>query len=120
MTSFSGRSEWTFGLPALLDLFDGDRDALGGLLEAAIGSIARDVGQIEAAITAGEQAGLAGVAHRLKGTSGTIDARRVFAAATALEGAARDGPGALAALAAELRLAFGEVESDVAAYFAAN
>jgi len=61
----------------LLELFDGDRVAVANLLNAAITSIRTDLKRIENGAASNDGQTVIEAAHRLKGTSGSLRAKRL-------------------------------------------
>lgn len=106
-----------FDLLTLLDLFDGDRAEIAGLLTAAIASIRSDTGAIAGAAAIDDRRTIRESAHRLKGTSGTIGDRRLYSISMRIEEAAADVPNPVGrALLAELREALRVLSAEIAAF----
>ncbi len=104
----------TLRVTKLLEIFDGDRNAVITLLSAAVGSIKADFARIEQCAASGEFAAVAEAAHRLKGTSATIRSPRLGEASAAIERAAQTADGELPeALLAELRAAVVTLSAEV-------
>jgi HPt (histidine-containing phosphotransfer) domain-containing protein len=129
VTLSSGRTERTeksssepppapsFDLLTLLDLFDGDTTEIAALLAAAIASIRSDAGAIAGAATIDDRRTILESAHRLKGTSGTIGDRRLYAVSAQIEDAAADVPNPIARLLlTELREAVSVLSAEIAAF----
>jgi len=109
----------SFGLVTLLDLFENDRGAIAGLLEAALSSISRDTATIVGGVASGDRPTIIEAAHRIKGTSGSIGARRLIEISSKIEATvARSAAMADAAALDELHAALAELLTDVAAYTA--
>jgi response regulator RpfG family c-di-GMP phosphodiesterase len=102
----------TLRVAKLLELFDGDREAVITLLKAATGSIRADFARIEHCLTSGEFAAVAEAAHRLKGTSASIRSTRLGEISAAVERAARVDT-VPDALLGELRSAIETLVADV-------
>jgi HPt (histidine-containing phosphotransfer) domain-containing protein len=109
----AGAGTATLDLPTLLELFDGDRSGVGALLAAAIAAIARDARELETRATAGDRAGVVETAHRLKGTGGTIGAKRLVAAASKIE---RAQPVAVPKLLSDVRTEVAALAAEIDAY----
>jgi HPt (histidine-containing phosphotransfer) domain-containing protein len=91
------------GTLMLLDLFDGDRDAVTRVLDVAIRSIDGDVQRIAAGVGAHDRATVVATAHHLKGTCGDLHATRLREIAALIEHAAtNDRPVVAPALLVEL------------------
>ena len=109
------------GVAALLQLFDGNVEAVRSLLEAASRSIEVDLRRIEAGIAAGDALAVADAAHRLKGTSGSISARRLADISSSIERDARDRSLSRAtALVTDLRGAVDSFAATIASYTSEN
>jgi HPt (histidine-containing phosphotransfer) domain-containing protein len=112
-----------FDLSTLLDIFDGERGAIAGLLEVAIASIRIDVAAAERAAKNNDWTAVLALAHRLKGTSGSIGAGRLIDVCSKIEREvaelAEPTDGVDPALLAELRAAANAVTADIASYSAA-
>jgi HPt (histidine-containing phosphotransfer) domain-containing protein len=80
---------WDAG--ALRLLFGDDEDRLGRLLTTFREGVKRDSEAVLAALAAGDLAGAADCAHRLKGASRMAGARRLAELLGEIEGAAREG-----------------------------
>jgi HPt (histidine-containing phosphotransfer) domain-containing protein len=105
------------GFGALFELFDGNSQAVLALLRAATGSIASDVRRIEAAVLAGDTATVAEATHRLKGTSGSIAAKRLSAVVSSLEVASpHNSLGAKSPMILELHAAVDTLSNAVAEF----
>lgn len=107
----------SFDLSTLLDIFDGERGAIAGLLEAGLASIRVDVAAAEGAAARGDRTALIALAHRLKGTSGSIGAGRLIDVSSKIERALTEPDATLdPALLTELRAAANAVAADIASY----
>ncbi len=107
----------SFDLSTLLDIFEGERGAIAGLLEVAIASIRVDVAAAERAAARGDRAAGVALAHRLKGTSGSIGAGRLIDVSSRIERALAEPAGAAdPSLLADLRAAANALAADVARY----
>jgi HPt (histidine-containing phosphotransfer) domain-containing protein len=73
----------------LLDLFDDDRVEVGNLLSIACRSVDEDLETIALALAAQDARKIAERTHHIKGTSGSIGAHELRAAALQLESEAR-------------------------------
>jgi HPt (histidine-containing phosphotransfer) domain-containing protein len=104
------------GFGALLELFDDDAQAVLALLQTAMESIANDVQRIEAAELAGNAGTVAEATHRLKGTSGSISAKRLTAVVSSLEVTPHDSTFAKSSLILELHAAVDEISEAVAEF----
>ncbi|MGD0472281.1 MAG: Hpt domain-containing protein [Candidatus Velthaea sp.] len=106
-----------FDLATLLDLFDRDTAEIANLLDAAIVSIRSDAAAIAGAAAIDDRRTVLACAHRLKGTSGTIGDRRLFAVSLQIEDAAADVPNPIkVALLTELREAVRVLGAEIAAF----
>ena len=92
--------EALFNPAALGDLFGGDPARLDGLLARFADSAAADASAIGQAMAAGDLAGVAAAAHRLKGAAHMAGAERLAALAAGIEPPARAGDTDAAAAAA--------------------
>jgi PAS domain S-box-containing protein len=99
-------------LAKLLELFDGDREAVVTLLTAASGSIKADFARIENCVASGEFAAVVEAAHRLKGTSASIRSPQLGELSAAVERAAQ-ADHVPDTLLAELRAAVESLVADV-------
>lgn len=107
----------SFDLPTLLDLFDGDTAEIASLLAAAIASIRSDAGAIAGAAAIDDRRTVLECAHRLKGTSGTIGDRQLFAISIQIEEAAADVPNPVGVLVlTQLRDAVRRLGAEIAAF----
>jgi HPt (histidine-containing phosphotransfer) domain-containing protein len=104
----------SFGVATLLELFDGDRDAIASLLAAALASIERDLATIESGARAGDRPAIGEAAHRIKGTSGSIGAGTLVEISTRIEAVTRTPGEFPPATILELRLAVDEVRAGIA------
>jgi HPt (histidine-containing phosphotransfer) domain-containing protein len=105
---------------ALLDIFDGDRIAVAGVLRAAIISIKIDAQRVEAAVEARDPLLIRETAHRLKGTSGTLRVERLLRIASLIEDAPREHRIVESSLLAELGRAVAILSLQIDAYCEAN
>ena len=78
-------------LEELSDSVGGDRAFVVELIDAYLTDSADQIGAIESAAAAGDAAAIVRPAHTLKSSSATLGARRLSAAARALEMAGRSG-----------------------------
>jgi HPt (histidine-containing phosphotransfer) domain-containing protein len=107
----------SFDLVTLLDLFDGNTGEIAELLSAAIASIRSDAGAIAGAAAIDDRRTILESAHRLKGTSGTIGDRRLYAVSRQIEEAAADVPNPVGRLLlSELRAAVSVLSAEIAAF----
>ncbi len=106
----------SFDLPTLVELFDGDRAAIGTLLESALAAIREDGMLIETGVADDDRALIVEMAHRLKGTSGSIGARRLTAIGSRIERAALKSTTAVRALLPLLRAAVTLLSGHIDAY----
>ena len=107
----------SFDLATLLDLFDGDTGEIAELLAAAIASIRSDAGAIAGAAAIDDRRTILESAHRLKGTSGTIGDRRLYAISRQIEEAAADVPNPVERpLLGELRAAVSVLSAEIATF----
>jgi HPt (histidine-containing phosphotransfer) domain-containing protein len=104
----------SFDLATLLELFDGDDAEVTVLLEAAIGSIRSDARTIAGAAGKNDCRTVLASAHRLKGTSGTIGDRRLFAISIQIEETAAGIPDA--PLLSALHEAVDVLTAEISAY----
>lgn len=110
----AGSTPLALGIAQLLEVFDGDANAVADLLNAALASIRTDVGRIERALASQDGPATIEAAHRIKGTSGSIKATRLLDIAASIECAARlDPPELPAAAMVRLRTALGLVGAEV-------
>jgi diguanylate cyclase (GGDEF)-like protein/PAS domain S-box-containing protein len=116
----TGAADDCIDVEPLLDVFDGDRSAVEELLDTARTTIGSDILRLEAAFAQGDFAAIVDAAHRLKGTAGNLRARRLSAAASVIESAAKTQPAvAPPALLHELQTAVADVYAAVARYTSA-
>jgi len=107
----------SFDLATLLDLFDGDTGEIAALLAVAIASIRSDAGAIAGAAAIDDRRTILESSHRLKGTSGTIGDRRLYAISRQIEEAAADVPNPVGRLLlSELRAAVSVLSAEIATF----
>lgn len=88
-------SRHTTGLPLNLDLalqrLDNDRDLLCDVIEIFLAECPKAIAEIEAALQAGSSERVHRLAHKFKGSVGSLAAHHAMSLAAALESAGRDG-----------------------------
>ncbi len=105
----------TLGMAMLLEIFNGDRNAVIDLLTAALGSINGDFKRIEVAAAERDFETVIEAAHRLKGTGGSIRSARLVEICSAIQSQARAEPATIPlALLAELRAGVSAVTAEIA------
>ena len=82
-----------FDFEAAVETFLGDEEAVRSVLEAFAEKLTTDVDQLKAAHEKADTDALSKVAHSIKGGALNLEAKRLGAAAAALEQAAKAGPG---------------------------
>jgi HPt (histidine-containing phosphotransfer) domain-containing protein len=103
----------------LLDLFDGDRAAVAGLLAAGRDSMEDDLRRIERAAQQRDAHALSEAAHSLKGASASIGCTRVSELSASIERAAvANSAGLDPAMLGQLRLAMDALATDIRSFSA--